>query len=214
MKIEELSELVLPGGLFRTGLILAGQRSPQDVRRQIDRWVKSGRILKLRRGVYMLVKPYVELAAHPFVVANTLKKASYVSLQSALAHYGMIPEYVPVTTSITTGRPEEVETPIGRFQFRHVAPQLFFGFTEIEISRNQQVLLATAQKALIDLLYLTAHSDDVDYLRELRLERPEHFDLAKLHRAAERSGSSKVERCVDRLTKLWELDVSDETTSD
>lgn len=114
MDIEELSHLVQPGGIFRTGQILAGQHSPQDVRRQIDRWVKSGRVLKLRRGVYMLTKPYVGEAAHPFAVANALKKASYVSLQSALAHYGMIPEHVPVTTSVTTGRPEEVGTQLGR----------------------------------------------------------------------------------------------------
>lgn len=214
MKIEELSELVLPGGLFRTGQILAGQRSPQDVRRQIDRWVKRGRILKLRRGVYMLVKPYVELTAHPFLVANTLKRASYVSLQSALAHYGLIPEYVPVITSITTGRPEEVETPVGRFQFRHVAPRLFYGFTEIEISRNQPILLAAPQKAIIDLLYMTPSSDEIEYIRELRLRRPEHFNIADLQKSAERSGSSKVKRSVDRLNKLWELDGSDETTSD
>ena len=57
----------------------------------------------------MLGKPIGRVSAHPFVVANALKKASYVSLQSALSHYGMIPEYVPVTTSVTTRRPEEVE---------------------------------------------------------------------------------------------------------
>ena len=214
MKIEELSDLVRPGGLFRTGQILAGQHSPQDVRRQLVRWVKSGRVLKLRRGVYMLTKPYVGSAAHPFAVANTLKKASYVSLQSALAHYGMIPEHVPVTTSITTGRPEEVETPLGRFQFRHVAPRLFYGFNEIEISRNQWVLLATPQKAIVDLLYLTPNSDDVEYLRELRLERPEHFEHDNLFEAAARSASSKVERSVERLIELWENEASDETSSD
>lgn len=206
MRIDELSEMVLSGGLFRTGQILAGQHSPADVRRQIDRWVKSGRIFKLRRGVYMLKKPYVGFAAHPFAVANVLKKASYVSLQSALARYNMIPEDVPVTTSITTGRPEEVETPIGRFQFRHVAPRLFYGFTEIEISLNQRALLATPQKALVDLLYLTPYSDEVEWLRELRLERPEYLDLEDLRKAVENSGSFKVKRAVNRLIELWDKD--------
>ena len=204
MKIEELSELVLPGGLFRTGQILAGQQSPQDVRRQIDRWVKSGRVLKLRRGVYMLRKPYADSTAHPFAAAKVLKKASYVSLQSALAHYGMIPEYVPVITSITTGRPEEIETPIGRFQFRHVTSGLFYGFGETEIAPNQRALLATAHKALVDILYLTPNSDDVGFLRELRVEKPDNFDLTELLAVTERSGSTKVKRAVDFLIDMWD----------
>jgi predicted transcriptional regulator of viral defense system len=204
MRIEELANLVLPGGLFRTGQILAGQHSPANVRRQLDRWIKSGRIIKLRRGVYMLMQPYAGSAAHPFYIANALNRASYVSLQSALSHYGMIPEYVPVTTSITTGRPEEVDTPMGRFHFRHVGRRLFFGFYEIEITQNQLILLASRSKALVDLLYLTPHSDEIEYLSELRLEKPEHFQLEDLHSTVERSGSLKVERAVNRLIKLWE----------
>ena len=204
MRREELAELIPPGGVFRTGQILAGRDSPADVRRQLDRWVKNGRILRLRRGVYMLGKPIGRAAAHPFVVANALKKASYVSLQSALAHYGMIPEYVPVTTSVTTRRPEEVGTPIGRFQFRHVVARLFFGFADTEISREEHTLLAAPEKALVDLLYLSPRSDDIEYLRELRLERPEGFDLDNLWRVVDRAASTKVERAVARLVKLWD----------
>ena len=96
----------------------------------------------------------------------------------------MIPEYVPVTTSITKGCPEEVETPIGRFLFRHVDPRVFYGFTALEISRNQRVLIATPQKAIVDLLYLAPYNDEGDYLLELRLERTEHFDVENLRRAS------------------------------
>lgn len=155
----------------------------------------------------MLMQPYIESTAHPFSVANALKRASYVSLQSALSHDGMIPEYVPVTTSVTTGRPEEVDTPMGRFQFRHVGSRLFFGFNEIEISQNQFVLLASRSKALVDLLYLTPHSDEIEYLSELRSEKLEHFQLEDLQSTVERCGSLKVERAVNRLIKLWEKDV-------
>ena len=204
MKIGELSAKVAPGGVFRTGQILSGQHSPANVRRQLDRWVKSGRVLKLRRGVYVLRELYASAGVHPFAAANALKKASYISLQSALSHYGMIPEYVPVTTSVTTGRPEELATPIGRFQFQHVSTRLFFGFAEVQVSRDQQALLASPQKALIDLLYLTPHSDQVEYLRELRIARPERFDLGGLRADVERSGSAKVERAVRRLLALWE----------
>lgn len=203
MNLEELAVRVPSCGVFRTGQILSGESSPGNITRQLDRWVKSGRILQLRRGVYVLAEPYAKTRVHPFTAANALKKASYVSLHSALAHYGMIPEYVPMTTSVTTRRPEELDTPLGRFQFRHVSPRLFYGFAETGISRDQQVLLASPQKALVDLLYLTPHSDRVEYLRELRLERPERLDIDKLHATVEQCGSAKVARAVRRLIGLW-----------
>lgn len=191
-------------GLFTTGQILAGVRRPADLRRQLARWVSSGKVLQLRRGVYMLNAPYVRRSAHPFVVANVLNRASYVSLQSALSHYGMIPEYVPATTSVTTGRPEELSTPVGRFQFRHIAKSRFNGFAELETAPEQTALLATPYKAVVDLLYLTHHSDDADYLRELRITRSPEFDTGKLFHTAENSGSAKVLRAVKILVKVWE----------
>lgn len=203
MRFEDLLAIVPPNGVFRTGQILAGKSSPAHVRRQLDRWVKSERVIRLRRGVYLLSNLYSKTPAHPFAVANALKKASYVSLQSALSHHGMIPEYVPVTTSVTTGRPEELVTPIGRFQFRHVRVPLLSGFGEMEIARGQTALLASPEKALVDLLYLTPHSDRVEYLRELRLEKPHGLDLEGLRAVVENSRSAKIERAVERILGLW-----------
>jgi predicted transcriptional regulator of viral defense system len=203
MKLEELADRVPGNGLFRSGQILSGYPQPAHVRRQLDRWVKNGRVIQLRRGVYLLQKPYVSSNAHPFAVANTLKKASYVSLQSALSYYGMIPEYVPATTSVTTERPEEYDTQVGRFQFRHISPKRFFGFEENELSPNQQVLMATPAKALVDLLYLTPHCDNPEYLRELRLHEPDGFDRESLDTVVEKVDSNKVERAIRQIIQLW-----------
>ena len=204
MKLVELAARVPSNGLFRTGQILAGQRSPSDLRRQLHRWARSGRVVQLRRGVYLLCAPYAKLPVHPFAVAGALKKASYVSLHSALAYHGMIPEGVPVTTSVTSGRPEEIDTPRGRFQFRHVSTRLLFGFSEVEMAQDQRALLASAEKALVDLLYLTPHSDRIAYLRELRVVPAESFDRENLHEKAQRVGSRKVERAVRLLLDLWD----------
>ncbi len=204
MKLVELAARVPSNGLFRTGQILAGERSPSDLRRQLHRWARSGRVLQLRRGVYLLCAPYAKLPVHPFAVAGALKKASYVSLHSALAYHGMIPEGVPVTTSVTSGRPEEIDTPRGRFQFRHVSTRLLFGFSDVEMAPEQRALLASAEKALVDLLYLTPHSDGIAYLRELRVVPSETFDRDILHRTVQRVGSRKVERAVRLLLDLWD----------
>jgi predicted transcriptional regulator of viral defense system len=199
MKWSEVLTIARDRPVFPSSFLLAGLGSATAVRRQLDRWVKSGRLLRLRRGVYAVALPYRVEAPHPFLVANHLRKPSYVSLQSALSHYGMIPEFVPVTTSITTGRPEELDTPLGRFLFRHLKKSAFFGYTQTEISRGQPVFLATPEKALLDLLYLTPGSDSPAYLNELRFEPTDRFDWDILRKQAERIGSRKLKRAVELL---------------
>jgi hypothetical protein len=204
MKFEALIACTPPYGVFRTGQVLSGQRSPASVGRQMDRWCKTGRLLQLRRGVYAVPEPYVRQTPHPFLVANVLKRASYVSVQSALAHYGMIPEYVPTVTSVTTGRPEIIDTPLGRFQYRHVSAGRFQGFREIDIATGQPILIASPEKALVDLLHLTPGSDDDALLRELRVTPHESFaDPAVLTAAAVTESSKKVMRAVQRLWEIW-----------
>jgi len=188
--------------VFTTGMLLAGAASAAGVRSQLCRWVKSGKILQLRRGVYSLAPPYGHQAPHPFLIANRLEQASYVSLQSALSYHGMIPEHVPLTTSITTRRTERVSTPLGRFEYRHVQPLWFTGFDRREVSPGQWAILATPEKALLDLLYLTPGSDSCDYLRELRLQIPPRFDWSSLHGMAEHLRGGRLRRAAHRLENL------------
>ena len=188
--------------VFSSSFLLAGRGTANSLRRQLDRWVKSGRLIQLRRGVYSVAPPYRAEAPHPFLVANHLRKPSYVSLQSALSYYGMIPEFVPVTTSVTTGRPEKLETPLGDFVFRHLKKTAFFGYAETEISRGPSAFLASPEKALLDLLYLTPGSDSPEYLEELRFEPKDHFDWGALRRNVERLKSAKLQRAMEFLSRV------------
>ncbi|MDX1520290.1 MAG: hypothetical protein R3264_01525, partial [Anaerolineae bacterium] len=114
MNFEKLIEIVGDEPVFETGLLLAGAVNPADVRRQLSRWTAAGRLIQLRRGLYALAPPYQKTPPHPFLIANRMVPGgTYVSLQTALSHYGLIPEYVPVTTSVTTSRPGRWDTPLG-----------------------------------------------------------------------------------------------------
>ena len=206
MKYNEMLAIVGEAEVFTTASLLAGQPSPRDIRRQLDRWLKAGKIVMLRRGVYAVSAPFARRRPHPFVVANALRTASYVSLQSALAYYGMIPEHTPVTTSITTGRPESLSNPMGRFVFQHVKKPLFSGFAEREIEPGQRALMATPEKALVDLLYLTPGSDTPAYLEELRVTPVPHLDGERLAETAKRCGSKKVIRAISRIQALWKAE--------
>lgn len=199
MKFEKLLALVGNQPLFETGLLLAGDVDPNDVRRQLSRWVRSGRIRKLRRGLYVLAPPYHNVVPHPFLIANALVPGSYVSAQSALAFYGFIPEYTPRTLSVTMLRPSHWD---GGFQFQHLTHHLFFGYQLVDLSDGQQAFVAIPEKALLDLAHLTPRSDSPDYLTELRLQNLDRLDLPRLHEFAERSGKPKWRRVAAQIETL------------
>jgi hypothetical protein len=202
MNFARLLEVVGEEPVFETGLLLAGDVDPVDVRRQLSRWTRAGKLVQLRRSVYSLAPPYRKIAPHPFVLANWLRRGSYVSLQSALAHHGLIPELVPVVTSVTTGRPARWRTPEGRFDFRHLDLAGLGGSPLVEVAPQQRAYVATPEKALVDLLRLQAGSDSPDYLEELRLQNLGVLDLAVLSRWIERAGSRKLDRAVRIIRRL------------
>jgi predicted transcriptional regulator of viral defense system len=196
MKFEKLLAVVQNEPLFETGILLAGNVDPNDVRRQLSRWVSAGRICQIRRGLYSLAPPYQKVAPHPFLIANALMPGSYVSKQSALAFHGFIPEYVPKITSITTIRPavwDEV------FHFHRIAASLFFGYQAVELPQGQHAFVATPEKALLDLAHFTTGSDSPKYLRELRLQNLENLDISRLNDFARRAQKPKWHRVAKKI---------------
>lgn len=202
MNLDALLTIVADTPVFSPAMLLSPTVSPEALERQFSRWTKAGKLHQLRRGLYTLAQPYQKVAPHPFLVANALKPASYVSLQSALAYYGLIPEYVPTVTSVCTGRPEQLQTPVGRFIYRHIKKSLFAGYTRVDLARNQFAFVATLEKCLLDLVYLTPGADARSYLEELRLQHLETLDIERLRTMANESGSPKLGRAADFIIEI------------
>jgi hypothetical protein len=202
VKFETLLEIVGDEAVFESGLLLAGDVDAADVQRQLSRWARGGRLLKLRRGLYALAEPYRKAQPHPFLLANRLVRGSYVSLQSALAHHGLIPEHVGVTTSVTTGRPHRRETPLGSFDYRHVPPALLTGYRVEPLGGGQEALVATPAKALADLVGLVPGADSKAYLRELRLASTETIDPAEIEGHPVLAARPKIRRALRHLADL------------
>jgi predicted transcriptional regulator of viral defense system len=196
MRFEELLALVGDEPVFSSSLFDVVGASAGQARLQIVRWVNAGKLIQVRRGLYALNRLFRKIEPHPFLIANRIRKASYVSLQSALAHYGMIPEHVPVVTSVTTGRPEELQTGLGAFGFRHVRKSLFAGFQSVIVAPGQSAFLATPDKALLDLIYLSPGGDDAAFIDELRLQDAAVLSREALARAARLFDSPKIDRAV------------------
>jgi predicted transcriptional regulator of viral defense system len=189
--------------LFRSSLLQVGDVNPVNLQKQLSRWTASGKIEQLRRGLYTLASPYRKIEPHPFLIANQLVEPSYVSLQSALAYYEMIPEAVFEVTNITSRRRTTIyETDFGAFSYQFIQKDLFTGYSLAEVAAGQWVYIARPEKALLDLIYLTPKGDQMDYLETLRLQNIEQLDLFWMESFVRECGVQKLIAAVENLSLL------------
>ncbi|MBL7131037.1 MAG: hypothetical protein ISS45_06525 [Candidatus Omnitrophica bacterium] len=114
----------------------------------INRNLKRGLLIKLKNGLYALAG--VNLPK--FFIANKLYAPSYVSFETALSYYHMIPETVYTILSATTKASREFEAEESNFIFHRVKKEVFFGYIPKKIN-NIVVLIAEPEKALLDYSY-------------------------------------------------------------
>lgn len=112
------------------------------------RYTKKGLLRKLKRELYISTNR----TPSPWFIANQLYKPSYLSLESALSYYGLIPESVFSVTSVTTKTTREFEAGDRLYLYRTIKRRAFSGYRSIEIN-GEPVLIAEREKALADYLY-------------------------------------------------------------
>jgi len=106
-------------------------------------------IIKLKRGLYFFsLNPKIELE-----IANKLYQPSYVSFETALSHYNIIPEMVYAITSVTTKRSKEIMAQNSVYKYYKIKKSLYFGY-RTEKLKGRTVLMAEAEKALLDYIYI------------------------------------------------------------
>lgn len=133
--------------------LLSNYRRPND---KISELIKSENLIAIKRGLYM-VGPNMDLPKpDPFLIANHLRGPSYVSLESALSYWNMIPERAYEISSVTIKASKTYQTPIGRFSYQQLkTPYYSFGIKNITFSSKQNILIASPEKALCDKIILT-----------------------------------------------------------
>lgn len=128
-------------------------KSPKD---KIAGLAKRGDLIRLKKGVYVVSPEINGQGLSKGLIANHLYGPSYVSLESALSHYGMIPERVHITRSVTTGRAKELSTSLGLFDYVSVPDDYYSIGVRMEIINEQYAwMIATPEKALCDMIVAT-----------------------------------------------------------
>ena len=148
-QVEALAKLgSLDQPLFETrdlaALLKVGRSNATHI---ATRLAGTGLLVKLARGKWAL-----KGRANRFAIAEHLTSPfpSYISLQSALYHHGMISQIPAVTYAVSIARPRRYETPLGVFSIHHVEPHFFFGY---ETNESGSAKIAVPEKALIDVFY-------------------------------------------------------------
>ncbi len=113
---------------------------------------KAGEIIRLKQGLYVVSPEVSGTALSIGLIANHLYTPSYVSMQSALRFYGLIPEAVYTTQSMTIKHARTFENSLGRFSYESISREAFsIGLTQIA-NGDAVYIIATPEKALCDLI--------------------------------------------------------------
>ena len=170
-------------------------------------WQKAGYIVPLRQGWYAFAD-YMSKPDFARYIAAKIYSPSYISLHTALSYYGMIPEAVVEITSITTRKTIRFEIVFATYSYQTVKPSLFWGYEPKPMRDGQTFMLATPEKALLDLLYLYPQYSSVEAMQELRLDEDfmqNELDKERLLEYAERIGSPALNKRIKLLLKTYDL---------
>jgi hypothetical protein len=93
---------------------------------------------------------------------------------------------------------------VGKFKFRHIKKELFWVYSEVEVSGGIKVFISLPKKSLLDLIYLTPQSDSIKYLEKLHPQDIERIDAKILIDFAQKFKLPKISRASSRIINLFQ----------
>ncbi len=182
-------------------------QSLKTLKNNLLRWMKQNRFIRLKRDLYEFVEPGAESKITDLYVANRLYEPSYVSLETALSIYSIIPDIAIQVTSVTTRPTRNFRNKYGLFLYRTCRKRAFTGYRLVSygadkeaflptFGRDQEpcfftsfrnkVLMADKEKAFVDFLYYRLRSGNKLDFKEERFEEKilKGMDWSKMLRYA------------------------------
>lgn len=128
--------------------VLQDYAKPRD---KVTSLIKQGVIRRIKKGIYVFGEGYERQAPSPELLSNLIYGPSYISLDYALQHHGLIPERVKGVTAVCLGTSRKFETPLGLFTYHSIPVNAYNpGIVRMKIDENRSYLMADAEKALVD----------------------------------------------------------------
>ena len=151
---------------FDYNLLLHVLRDYKKPRDKIRGLLRNEDIIRVKKGLYVLGKEYNK-PYNKFILANLIYGPSYITAQTALAFWNMIPERVELIISMTAKRKKQFETPVGRFSYLYCPQKVFNIGIQLEDAGDQkQFLIASPEKALCDMTAMQTHISSKKAMKE------------------------------------------------
>lgn len=176
-------------------------------RNNLCRWVNKGYLIRLRQGWYAFAE-YKGQSDYNWYFANKMYAPSYISLHTALAFYGLIPEAVIGINSVSSLKTASFRNDFGNFTYNSVKDDFMFGYVLKPLADGRTIQLATPEKAILDLLYLYPFYKTEKDMQDLRMDEDFlHNELNKerLLSYTEQAGSKALSERIRLFINTCEL---------
>ncbi|MBN1561798.1 hypothetical protein JW998_16225 [candidate division KSB1 bacterium] len=183
MKYADFKKRVADAVTFSPLDFLPHDQDRDLLKLQVSQWKKNGLLVPLKKNLYVLHKDDRKITPSRIYIANQLVFPSYVSLETALSFYGMIPERVYAVTSVTSKKTNQYTNSFGTFTYKSLQPFRYFGYELLRDENGMAVFIANKEKALLDFLYFNVPVKDIKnagFIESFRLENLEELDHGKL----------------------------------
>lgn len=180
----------------------------KSANRKVALLERSGRIIRLKRGLYVVAPQESGVLLSQYLISNILYGPSYVSKLTALREYGLIPERVEVVESMTTHLTVSFHNPAGHYEYYHCSKEYYpIGITQRE-EEGVTYMIATPEKALCDYIVTTPRlplrfiTDTYVFLEEdMRIDMDAFREMdVDIFRACAAVG--KKQQAINNLIKL------------
>ena len=210
--IEHIRQLIEKDVFDYTQLmhVLAEYSKPRDV---VSSLLRKEQIIRVRKGLYVFGELWRRQPISREMLANLVYGPSILSIDYALAWYGLIPEHVDVLTSISSGRSRHFNTPLGSFSYTHLSQERFTFGAAIQKSNTGNWLITEPIKALADKVWTdkrfqpTSPASYADYLFEdLRIDEATlagYYNKLNMNNLRQAYSTRKVTWMVDFLQKRY-----------
>ena len=138
--------------------IMTECKNSQKLTQSLHYYVKEGKICNPRRGIY------TKATYNEQEMACSLFRPAYISLEYVLQRAGVVFQYDDAITCVSyLNRIVEIDDKT--YQFRIINPELWIGMEGIR--QDDNILIATPERAFLDMVYLSAGNCYFDNLHPL-----------------------------------------------
>jgi len=204
----QFKESLFPYGLFSTSQVRLFY--PDFNSDNLLYWQKKGYIIRLRNEWYCF-REFTGIPDYHYIVANNIYTPSYISHQEALLFYGLIPEHIVDSTSVTTKKTAAFTILNRTYKYYSIHPKYFFGYELKEMSQNglnRKFNLADREKAILDFLYIFSFYKTEQEISELRFNEAvleKDINWTRMDSYLKRFNITTLEKKIRLIQKVYHL---------